>query len=92
MRNGRGSEDLLHHAGLQLHPPKAGNGRINVVIAHAVINESDASHLRADLHHTAAGALDLEVLGDRDRVTIGEHIANGILDRSGLGRGLGRVF
>src|SRR5690625_2922260 len=72
------SEHLLHDARLQLHPPVARDGRVDVVVPHAVLDQPDAADLRADLHHAAA--LDPEVLDDRDGVAVLEHVADGVLD------------
>src|SRR5690554_5313337 len=60
-------ENLLHDAGFELHPPKPGHGRVDVMVTHAILDEADAAHFRSHFHHATASALDLEVLGYRDR-------------------------
>src|SRR5690606_7348716 len=76
--------NLLDDARLELHRTKAGNLRVDVVTVDSLFEQANAANLRTDLERAAAGALDLEILHDRDGVTVFEYVADRVLD-DGLG-------
>jgi hypothetical protein len=90
------SENLFDHTRLELHLPKTGHLRIDIVITHAIGDQANATHLRANLHHSTTCTLDLdldlEILHDRDRVAIGQDVSDRILhDRHSIDR-VGRIL
>jgi len=83
------TSSLAHKFRLQVHGAKTVDLARDVVSVTAV-NKADAFYLRADLQRTRR-ALDLEVLDDRDRVTVFQDVSVGVKNHKLpgiLGRGL----
>ena len=67
--------DFLDELGLQLHRSDAADLAIDIVVA---IDQSDVFDFGADLYDQRC-ALDLEILDDSDRVTVGKEVAVRVL-------------
>src|SRR5690606_2670393 len=65
---------LLHERRLQLHRADAVDPAVDIVVA---VDQADAAHLGADLHHRGR-ALDLQVLDDDHGVAVGQRGAVGV--------------
>src|SRR3546814_426953 len=61
---------LLHELGFQLHRPESIDLAVDVMV---LVDQPDVAHLGSGLER-GGGALDLEVLGDRHRIAVGEEI------------------
>src|SRR3989338_19596 len=85
----RTPSSFLHEFGFQLHRADAVDLAVDVMVA---VDQTDVLYLVSPLDHRRR-ALDLQVLDRRDRVAVGQHIAERILVHAPLLPALaGRVF